>query len=118
MSEPGREPEQELSGPMRWLAWPFEVLVRIYQLVISPLLPPSCRFYPSCSAYSLTAFRRFGPLWGAWLTVARLARCHPWNPGGVDYVPRRGADGRPVRDDGAGASPTGPPGTPHESSES
>lgn len=102
---PGRRTgEDELTGPWRWVAWPLEFLVRVYQLVISPILPPSCRFYPSCSAYSLTALRRFGPLWGTWLTIARLARCHPWNPGGVDHVPRRGPGGAPVRHDG-GRSP-------------
>lgn len=74
---------------------PLEALVRAYQLFISPMLPPSCRFYPSCSAYALTALRRFGPIRGTWLAVRRLARCHPWNPGGVDHVPARGEDGRP-----------------------
>lgn len=81
----------------RWSAAPLVLLVRVYQLFLSPLLPNSCRFYPSCSAYSLTALRRFGPVVGTWLTIRRLARCHPWNPGGVDHVPRRGADGRPIR---------------------
>ncbi len=81
----------------RWAAAPLIGLVRAYQLFLSPLLPSSCRFYPSCSAYSLTALRRFGPVRGTWLTVRRLGRCHPWNPGGVDHVPRRGHDGRPIR---------------------
>lgn len=90
----------ELRGPWRWLSLPLEWAVRLYQLLISPLLPPSCRFYPSCSAYGLTALRRWGPLRGTWMTVCRVARCHPWNPGGVDHVPLRGPDGSPVRDDG------------------
>ena len=64
-------------------------LIRLYQLVVSPLLPPACRFYPSCSQYALEAIRRHGALRGAWLALARLARCHPWNPGGVDVVPLR-----------------------------
>jgi uncharacterized protein len=63
------------------------LLVRGYQLGISPLLGPRCRFYPSCSAYALTAVQRHGALRGTWLAVRRLARCHPWNPGGVDHVP-------------------------------
>jgi putative membrane protein insertion efficiency factor len=63
------------------------LLVRGYQLLISPLLGPRCRFYPSCSAYALEALRRHGALRGSWLAVRRLARCHPWNPGGVDHVP-------------------------------
>ncbi len=82
----------------RWTSFPLVVLIRAYQLLVSPLLPPSCRFYPSCSAYGLTAVQRFGPLRGTWLAVRRLLRCHPWNPGGVDHVPRRGPHGRPVRD--------------------
>ena len=53
------------------------------------MFPPSCRFYPSCSAYAITALERFGPVKGTWLTVRRLLRCHPWNPGGVDHVPEK-----------------------------
>ncbi len=73
----------------RLLAMPLIALVKAYQLLISPLSPPSCRFYPSCSAYAVTALTRYGPLQGSWLAVRRLARCHPWNPGGVDHVPER-----------------------------
>ena len=62
-------------------------LVRLYQRLISPLLPPACRFYPSCSAYSVEALQRHGALRGSWLTVRRLSRCHPLHPGGVDPVP-------------------------------
>jgi uncharacterized protein len=62
-------------------------LIRLYQLVVSPLLPRACRFYPSCSQYALEAVTRHGALRGSALTAARLARCHPWNPGGVDFVP-------------------------------
>ena len=61
--------------------------VRVYRLLLSPLLPPACRFYPSCSAYALAAVGRHGATAGTWLAVRRLARCHPWNPGGVDLVP-------------------------------
>jgi putative membrane protein insertion efficiency factor len=60
--------------------------LRLYQLAISPLLPPACRFYPSCSQYALVAIREHGVLRGGWLALARLGRCHPWNPGGVDFV--------------------------------
>lgn len=73
----------------RILAWPLVILVRIYQKFVSPLLPPTCRFTPSCSAYAVTALQRFGPIKGTWLTVRRLVRCNPWNPGGVDHVPPR-----------------------------
>jgi len=62
-------------------------LIRLYQLAVSPLLPPACRFYPSCSQYALGAFARHGVARGAWLALARIARCHPWHPGGVDFVP-------------------------------
>jgi putative membrane protein insertion efficiency factor len=61
----------------------------LYQRFISPMRPPTCRYYPSCSAYAVTALRRFGPVKGTWLALKRLGRCHPWTPGGVDHVPER-----------------------------
>ena len=73
---------------MRYL---FVALVRLYQLTVSPLLPPACRFYPTCSQYALVAVRDYGILRGGWLALTRLARCHPWNPGGVDFVDGREA---------------------------
>ncbi len=79
-------------GPWTWRrlgAWPLVLLVRIYQAFVSPVTPPSCRFYPSCSSYAVTALLRFGPIQGSWLAARRLARCHPWNAGGVDHVPER-----------------------------
>jgi uncharacterized protein len=63
------------------------LLVRGYQIAISPLLGPRCRFYPSCSAYAIEALRVHGALRGSWLAGRRLLRCHPWNPGGLDPVP-------------------------------
>lgn len=68
--------------------------IRLYQIAISPLLPPACRFYPSCSQYALVALRERGVLAGSWLALRRLARCHPWNPGGVDFVPGTGSGSR------------------------
>jgi putative membrane protein insertion efficiency factor len=65
------------------------VPVNGYRRFISPLLPPSCRFAPSCSQYALEALQRHGAARGLWLTVRRLARCHPFNPGGYDPVPPR-----------------------------
>jgi uncharacterized protein len=62
-------------------------LIRLYQLTLSPLLPPSCRFTPSCSHYGYEAFKRFGFFKGGWLTTKRVLRCHPFNPGGYDPVP-------------------------------
>lgn len=64
-------------------------LIRIYQRFISPLKPPTCRFYPTCSHYGLEAVKRFGPLKGSWLTIKRLLKCHPFHPGGIDPVPEK-----------------------------
>ena len=63
------------------------LLIRGYQLLISPLFPASCRFDPSCSEYARQAIAKYGPLKGTWLAIRRVARCHPWHPGGHDPVP-------------------------------
>lgn len=73
----------------RFLATPLIWLVVAYQYVISPLLGPTCKFYPSCSAYAVTALTEHGPVRGSWLASCRLLRCHPWSHGGVDHVPPR-----------------------------
>ena len=78
-------------------------LVRGYQVWISPMLLPSCRFFPSCSAYAVEALQVHGAVRGSWLTLWRLLRCAPWHPGGVDPVPppRNAADAartRPAED--------------------
>jgi uncharacterized protein len=81
----------------RVVVLPLLWLIRGYQTLVSPLRPPTCRYYPSCSAYAVTALERFGPLRGTWLAARRLGRCHPWTPGGVDHVPWRDpSTGRPV----------------------
>lgn len=64
-------------------------LVRLYQLVISPWMPSSCRYHPTCSQYSIQAFREHGALKGLWLTIKRIGRCHPWSKGGHDPVPKQ-----------------------------
>jgi hypothetical protein len=66
-----------------------------YRRFISPLLPPRCRFEPSCSAYALGALQEHGAARGLWLAAARIARCHPFNPGGYDPVPPRRGSGKP-----------------------
>jgi len=71
----------------RVAAAPLIGLLLFYQRFVSPMTPPTCRYYPSCSVYALTAIRRFGPVKGTWLAAKRLARCHPWAAGGVDHVP-------------------------------
>ena len=68
-----------LIAPIRW-----------YQRWISPALPPTCRFYPSCSAYAVRALEIHGPVLGLYLAIRRLLRCHPWTPGGIDQVPPKG----------------------------
>jgi putative membrane protein insertion efficiency factor len=62
-------------------------MIRLYQSTISKVLPPSCRFYPSCSHYSHEAISKHGVFKGSWLALKRLSRCHPLNPGGYDPVP-------------------------------
>ncbi len=107
--------------------------IRFYQRFITPYTPASCRYYPTCSAYAVTALRTRGAVVGTGLTIWRLLRCNPWSDGGIDHVPAKGrrsqasvdampehdhdqhaggvdgtfADGDRERDDNAGSSPTG-----------
>ena len=61
--------------------------VRVYRLVISPLIATNCRFHPTCSAYALEALEKHGALKGGWLAIKRISRCHPWGGSGIDNVP-------------------------------
>lgn len=97
------------------LAAPLVLAIRLYQRFISPLTGPSCRFYPSCSQYAVTALVRFGPFRGGWLAIRRLGRCNPWNPGGVDPVPRTWATRGDVRPEDF--RPTGGPPEPDRTGE-
>lgn len=63
------------------------LLIALYQKLLSPLLPRTCRFYPSCSEYAKQALQKYGLWRGGWLALKRISRCHPGNPGGLDPVP-------------------------------
>lgn len=65
----------------------FLLPVHVYRKLISPFIPPRCRYYPTCSTYALTSVRRFGPIKGGWLALRRIVRCNPWSAGGIDPVP-------------------------------
>jgi putative membrane protein insertion efficiency factor len=87
LAETGRPPSvlMPTSRVGRMVAAP----IVAYRRWISPVLPPRCRFYPSCSEYALTAIAVHGPLRGVGLAIRRLLRCHPFHPGGIDHVPPR-----------------------------
>jgi len=94
-------------SPIAWLAYG---LIRLYQLTLSPWLPSSCRFEPSCSQFGLDAVRRYGALRGGWMTVKRIVRCRPGVAGGYDpvpYPPDHADDSVAVHDDhGEGETPS------------
>jgi uncharacterized protein len=69
------------------MRWVFILFVRAYQTVLSPLLPPACRYYPSCSNFAIEALERHGAWRGGWMATRRILRCHPFHPGGFDPVP-------------------------------
>jgi putative membrane protein insertion efficiency factor len=75
------------TNPLKWL---LIIPIRFYQWVISPILGPRCRFYPTCSHYAIEAIEQHGVLCGGWLMIKRILRCHPANDGGVDPVPACG----------------------------
>lgn len=73
----------------RILGFPLIVLVKIYQLIISPILPQSCRYTPTCSAYMIEAIKVWGPIRGTWLGIKRIMKCNPWGGCGHDPVPEK-----------------------------
>ena len=79
--------KQVYNVTIKLITFPFVILIKIYQLIISPLFPPSCRFVPTCSQYSLEALKKYGLLKGGWLTIKRIVKCHPWGGSGYDPVP-------------------------------
>jgi putative membrane protein insertion efficiency factor len=70
----------------------FVAAIRAYQVILRPLLPPACRFYPTCSEYAIRAIQQRGPVLGLFFAARRILRCHPWNPGGYDPLERSTAD--------------------------
>jgi putative membrane protein insertion efficiency factor len=68
-------------------SWIFLAIIKVYQLLISPLLGSNCRFTPTCSQYGVEAIKKHGPFKGGWLTLKRIGRCHPWGKHGPDPVP-------------------------------
>lgn len=64
-------------------------LIKFYKKFISPLFPPKCKYYPTCSTYGLEAVRKYGFIRGGWLAVWRILRCNPWSMGGIDFVPEK-----------------------------
>ncbi|MFY7741760.1 MAG: membrane protein insertion efficiency factor YidD [Flavobacterium sp.] len=69
------------------IQFPFILLIRLYQVVISPLTPATCRFEPTCSHYSAEAIQKHGVFKGIWLSIKRISKCHPWGKSGYDPVP-------------------------------
>jgi putative membrane protein insertion efficiency factor len=69
------------------LVFPLVILIRIYQTLVSPLLPATCRFHPTCSQYSIEALKKHGLLKGSFLAIKRISKCHPWGGHGNDPVP-------------------------------
>lgn len=88
-------PSPHPSPLSRAATWPFLALIYAYRITLSPLLGGQCRFHPTCSQYALDAYRDHGPVRGTFLTLRRLARCHPFAKGGFDPAPLRSERHRP-----------------------
>ena len=74
---------------MKFLTFPFILLIRFYQSAISPYLPATCRYHPTCSQYSIEALEKHGLFFGSYLAVRRILSCHPWGKSGYDPVPEK-----------------------------
>jgi putative membrane protein insertion efficiency factor len=88
--------QQPTAKSQQLFSAPFILAIRLYQAMLGPLLGGHCRFHPTCSAYAIEAYRVHGPIRGSWLTLRRLARCHPLGGGGYDPVPLRKGDSNAV----------------------
>lgn len=87
MENPNKNPGGFLSALGVVLSFPFVLLIKLYQWIISPWLGPKCRFTPSCSHYAVDALKKYGIFKGGWLALKRISRCHPWGGHGYDPVP-------------------------------
>jgi len=88
MIKPDQQNELSVMNTLKYVfSFPFILLIKLYQLVISPWIGPSCRFTPTCSHYGIEALKKYGPVKGLWLTVKRISKCHPWGGSGYDPVP-------------------------------
>jgi putative membrane protein insertion efficiency factor len=72
---------------LKLLAFPFILIIKMYQLLVSPILPANCRYQPTCSHYTVEALKKYGIFKGGWLGIKRISRCHPWGSSGYDPVP-------------------------------
>lgn len=72
---------------LKLLAFPFILIIKMYQLLLSPILPANCRYQPTCSHYAVEALKKYGIFKGGWLGIKRISRCHPWGSSGYDPVP-------------------------------
>ncbi len=88
-SSPTRPPSRPAAGRYTWSIFPLVVLVRAYQMTLSPFIGRQCRYEPTCSNYALDALREYGPWRGTWKAAGRILRCHPFAKGGYDPVPPR-----------------------------
>ncbi len=103
-------PNTHAAPRWRWIAnFPFILAIRLYQVTLSPLMAGHCRFIPTCSNYAIDAYRLHGPVRGTWLTLRRLARCHPWGGNGFDPVPEPGCSDSEHSVSVSGASPSRAP---------